>query len=438
LDGHAQGVQALVLGNGGRQADVVVAGAGVEEVALGVVDAGLAEAEVEVEVAGVVGLLVGHVVHDVLELVDVLAKHNTPESCWVVLYGDVYDVTDFLSSHPGGTKIILKLAGKDATEEYDPVHPPGTLEENLRPEAKLGRIKPDSITKAAPVVKAVSAADDANAPVRLETLLNLDDIEAAATKRISTKAHAYYFSAGDDLWSKSFNNRVYRQILLRPRMFRDCTQCDPSTTILGHKVGLPLFVAPAAMARLAHPDGEAGIARAAARFSAMQCVSNNASMTPEQVVAGAAPGQVFGWQLYVQNDRRKSEAMLRRINAMRDRYKYICLTLDAPTEEDKFNMAINSTIRSKGGVKAKIAPFAAVMYLEDIESHIPFVHLDFPETESVKIQTVNTTQEVTIPDMDAFTTFSTWLLGNETLRVTVEGKTHVKVNGISRKYGVTF
>ncbi|CRK14038.1 hypothetical protein BN1723_021017, partial [Verticillium longisporum] len=67
-----------------------------------------------------------------------VAKHNTPESCWVVLYGDVYDVTDFLSSHPGGTKIILKLAGKDATEEYDPVHPPGTLEENLRPEAKLG------------------------------------------------------------------------------------------------------------------------------------------------------------------------------------------------------------------------------------------------------------------------------------------------------------
>ncbi|RNJ52455.1 hypothetical protein D7B24_003664 [Verticillium nonalfalfae] len=259
-----------------------------------------------------------------------VAKHNTPESCWVVLYGDVYDVTDFLSSHPGGTKIILKLAGKDATEEYDPVHPPGTLEENLKPEAKLGRINPDSITKAAPVVKAVSAADDANAPVRLETLLNLDDIEAAATKRISTKAHAYYFSAGDDLWSKSFNNRVYRQILLRPRMFRDCTQCDPSTTILGHKVGLPIFVAPAAMARLAHPDGEAGIARAAARFGAMQCVSNNASMTPEQVVADAAAGQVFGWQLYVQNDRRKSEAMLRRINAMRDRYKYICLTLDAP------------------------------------------------------------------------------------------------------------
>ncbi|KAM0332284.1 hypothetical protein ACHAQA_002560 [Verticillium albo-atrum] len=261
---------------------------------------------------------------------DEVAKHNTAESCWVVLYGDVYDVTDFLSSHPGGTKIILKLAGKDATEEYDPVHPPGTLEENLKPEAKLGSINPESIAKVETPAAAKALQVDANAPVRLETLLNLDDIEEAATKRISQKAHAYYYSAGDDLWSKSFNNRVYRQILLRPRMFRDCTQCDPTTTLLGHKVGLPLFVAPAAMARLAHPDGEAGIARACARFGAMQCVSNNASMTPEQIVADAAPGQVFGWQLYVQNDRKKSVAMLKRIHALRDHYKYICLTLDAP------------------------------------------------------------------------------------------------------------
>lgn len=259
-----------------------------------------------------------------------MAKHNTRESCWVVLYGDVYDVTDFLSEHPGGAKIILKLAGKDATEEYDPVHPPGTLEDNLKPEAKLGKINPASLAKTKPGSGTVAKVEDANAPVRLETLLNMNDIEEEATKRISRKAHAYYFSAGDDLWSKSNNNLVYRQILLRPRMFVDCTQCDPATSILGHKVGLPLFVSPAAMARLAHPDGERGIARAAARFNAMQCVSNNASMTPEQIVEGALPGQMFGWQLYVQNDRRKSEAMLRRINSMRDHYKYICLTLDAP------------------------------------------------------------------------------------------------------------
>lgn len=44
-----------------------------------------------------------------------VAKHTSADDCWVVLYGNVYDVTEFLPNHPGGTKIILKLAGKDAT-----------------------------------------------------------------------------------------------------------------------------------------------------------------------------------------------------------------------------------------------------------------------------------------------------------------------------------
>lgn len=49
-----------------------------------------------------------------------VAQHRTAESCWVVLYGDVWDVTGFLPEHPGGSSIILKLAGQaDATEQYD-------------------------------------------------------------------------------------------------------------------------------------------------------------------------------------------------------------------------------------------------------------------------------------------------------------------------------
>ncbi|KAI0175576.1 FMN-dependent dehydrogenase-domain-containing protein [Hypoxylon sp. FL1284] len=262
-----------------------------------------------------------------------VVKHTTPESCWVVLYGNVYDVTEFLPSHPGGSKIILQLAGRDATEEYDPIHPPGTLEENLKPEAKLGRIDPQTLVrtgKPAAKEERKKGDDDGSGEPPMESLLNLDEIEQVATRRMPEKAWAYYYSASDDTFSKSFNNAVYRDILLRPRVFVDCTRCDISTTLLGHGVGLPIFVSPAAMARLGHPDGEAGIARACARFGAAQVVSNNASMTPEQVVAGAAPGQVFGWQLYVQNDRAKSEAMLARINALPDYFKFVVLTLDAP------------------------------------------------------------------------------------------------------------
>ena len=165
----------------------------------------------------------------------------------------------------------------------------------------------------------------------LETLLNLDDIEALATKRISQKAWAYYYSAADDLISKRLNSEAYRSILFRPRIFIDCANCDVSTTLLGNKVQVPFYVSPAAMARLAHPAGEAGIARACGKYGALQLISNNASMTPEQIVQDALPGQVFGWQLYAQTNRKQSEDMLRRIQRMPDRFKFIVLTLDAPT-----------------------------------------------------------------------------------------------------------
>lgn len=260
----------------------------------------------------------------------------------MILYGNVYDVTDFLSEHPGGSKIILKLAGKDATEEYDPIHPPGTIEENLKPEAKLGRVSAASLARASAAAGGSTDASSATPPAQgsavqkytpppLDHLLNLDEIAEVAQRQVSDKCRAYYHSAADDLFSKSYNNAVYRSILLRPRVFVDCVACDTSTSLLGQfGVRTPVFVCPAAMARLAHPDGEAGIARAAGHFGACQVVSNNASMTPEQIVGGAADGQVFGWQLYVQNDRAKSAAMLARIRRLGRWYKFVVLTLDAP------------------------------------------------------------------------------------------------------------
>jgi L-lactate dehydrogenase (cytochrome) len=84
--------------------------------------------------------------------------------------------------------------------------------------------------------------------------LNLNEIEVEATKRLSKKGWAYYYSAADDLHSKHLNNFVYRPILLRSRILIDCSRCDTSTTFLGHKLSVPIFVSPAAMARLAHPD----------------------------------------------------------------------------------------------------------------------------------------------------------------------------------------
>lgn len=83
------------------------------------------------------------------------------------------------------------------------------------------------------------------------------------------------------------------------------------------------------MARLAHPDSEWGIAKACKTFGALQIISQNASMTPEQIVRDAPPEQIFGWQIYVQTEVKKSEDMLARISKL-DAIKFVCLTLDAP------------------------------------------------------------------------------------------------------------
>merc|ERR1719343_1287789 len=66
-----------------------------------------------------------------------VAKHNKKGDCWVVLNGKVLDVTNFLGEHPGGELAILTFAGKDATEEFDMIHPPDVIGK-YAPDAVIG------------------------------------------------------------------------------------------------------------------------------------------------------------------------------------------------------------------------------------------------------------------------------------------------------------
>merc|ERR1712187_458605 len=68
-----------------------------------------------------------------------VAKHTTKTDCWVVVSDQVLDVTKFLGEHPGGELAILTFAGKDATEEFNMIHPPDVIGK-YAPDAVIGTL----------------------------------------------------------------------------------------------------------------------------------------------------------------------------------------------------------------------------------------------------------------------------------------------------------
>ncbi|TDZ30844.1 Cytochrome b2 [Colletotrichum spinosum] len=275
-------------------------------------------------------------------------KHQSTASCWIVLHGKVYDITAFLAEHPGGGAILLKNSGKDASAEFDSVHPTELIDEYLKRGQLVGLLDeeatPDPAIRSPPEAatgKHTSQVSEDRVPP-VSQMLSISEMERHAMTKLSPKAVSYYASGTDDEITKLGNGTIFRTILLRPRVFVDCTRCSLATKILGNDVGMPIYVSPAAMAKLAHPDGEAGIAAACAKFRGLQIISKNASMSPSSIVE-AGPDATYAWQLYVLKDTEATERTLAQIRAV-PQIKFIVLTLDAPfpgkrEADERFKMA---------------------------------------------------------------------------------------------------
>ncbi|KAF5599527.1 NADH cytb-reductase [Fusarium pseudoanthophilum] len=48
-----------------------------------------------------------------------VAEHNSPEDAWLIIHGQVYDVTKYLADHPGGADVLTEASGTDASEDFD-------------------------------------------------------------------------------------------------------------------------------------------------------------------------------------------------------------------------------------------------------------------------------------------------------------------------------
>ncbi|KAM6430154.1 cytochrome b5 type B isoform 2-T2 [Liasis olivaceus] len=71
-----------------------------------------------------------------------VAKRSTDEEAWLVIHDRVYDVTRFLDEHPGGDKVLLQQAGRDATENFEDVGHSMDAREMLK-QYFIGEVHPD-------------------------------------------------------------------------------------------------------------------------------------------------------------------------------------------------------------------------------------------------------------------------------------------------------
>ncbi len=160
----------------------------------------------------------------------------------------------------------------------------------------------------------------------LVPLVNVSDFEALARKKLPQPIFDFIAGGAEDEVTLAANRAAFQRILLRPRVLVDVSKIDLSTTVLGQAVSMPILLAPVALQRLAHPDGELASARAAASAATIFTLSTMASCTIEDV-AQAADGPKW-FQLYVHPDRDVTKHLVQRAEAAG--YVAICVTADVP------------------------------------------------------------------------------------------------------------
>ncbi|CAL5411737.1 unnamed protein product [Camellia sinensis] len=132
---------------------------------------------------------------------------------------------------------------------------------------------------------------------KMDQITNVVEYEAIAKEKLPKMIYDYYASGAEDQWTLKENRNAFSRILFRPRILIDVTHIDMTTTVLGFKISMPIMIAPAAMQKMAHHEGEYATARAASAAGTIMTLSSWATTSVEEV-ASTGPGIHF-FQLYL-------------------------------------------------------------------------------------------------------------------------------------------
>ena len=158
----------------------------------------------------------------------------------------------------------------------------------------------------------------------VDRILTVEDAEYFASRRLPKGMSVFLGTGAERDTTLRGNVAAFEQVGFLPRAAVQFNDRDTSTTVLGHRVAMPVMIAPTGAIRMFHPDGEVGAARAAGRAGTIHVVSCFTGYPIEDVLA-AATGPVF-FNLYFAGGRANAERMLER--ASRSGCAALVITVD--------------------------------------------------------------------------------------------------------------
>ena len=172
---------------------------------------------------------------------------------------------------------------------------------------------------------------------RLARAASIEDLRGIAKRRLPRGVFDYIDGGAEDELTLERNTAGFRDLEFRPRVLRDVSDIDPSATVLGKKLPIPLILAPTGFARMADPEGELAVARSAARAELPYTLSTLSTRSIEEVAsaadrvahsrAGTPLADRRRWfQVYVWKDRDLMKDLLAR--ARESGYEAITITVD--------------------------------------------------------------------------------------------------------------
>jgi isopentenyl diphosphate isomerase/L-lactate dehydrogenase-like FMN-dependent dehydrogenase len=125
--------------------------------------------------------------------------------------------------------------------------------------------------------------------------INVAEFESYARTHLQKQVYDYYRSGANDEVTLAENVAAYNRLIIRPRFLVDVSAMDLTTTILGQPISSPICIAPTAMQRMAHVDGELASARAAAAVGTCFCLSSLSTTNLVEIGRAVPEGLKCTW-----------------------------------------------------------------------------------------------------------------------------------------------